>query len=197
MEENFYRAPASSLDKVDHVESAAVTDKFYVVAPAKFLALYMATLGYYGVYWFYRNWKQFKQQTGEDMWPVPRAIFSVFFTHQLARYVNYTLDNQGRSFDWNASLCATWLVVLQITANLSDRMASKGLGSPYSDALGLLLLPVLALVHLKMQRAINAACGDTDGATNSKLSGANWAWIIAGGLVWALALFGLFGDAVE
>lgn len=196
MEENFYRAPASSLDKVDHVESAAVTDKFYVVAPTKFLALYMATLGYYGIYWFYRNWKQFKQQTGEDMWPVPRAIFSVFFTHQLARYVDYTLESQGRSFDWNARLCATWLVVLQITCNVADRMAYKETASPYSDILALLILPALALAHLTMQRAINAACGDTDGATNSKLTGANWAWIVAGGIIWALTLLGLL-DYVE
>lgn len=196
MEENFYRAPASSLDKVDHVESTAVTDKFYVVAPAKFMTLFMATLGYYGIYWFYRNWKQFKQQTGEDMWPVPRAIFSIFFTHQLARHVDYTLEGQGRKFNWNAGVCATWLVVLQVTCNVADRMAYKETGRPYSDILALLILPALALAHLTMQRAINAACGDTDGATNSKLTGANWAWIVAGGIIWALTLLGLL-DYVE
>ena len=38
---------------------------FYVVSLRKFYLLYIATLGGYVVYWFYRNWKLQKVATGD------------------------------------------------------------------------------------------------------------------------------------
>jgi hypothetical protein len=54
-----------------------------------------------------------------------------------------------------------------------------------------LLLP-LGLSFVNAQRQINTACGDPEGATNSNLTGANWAWMILGAMIWMLVLAGTF-----
>lgn len=52
--------------------------EFYVVAPFKFFLLSILTLNLYFVYWFYRNWRQIKQRTGEEIWPPARGFFPHF-----------------------------------------------------------------------------------------------------------------------
>ena len=45
---------------------------------------------------------------------------------------------------------------------------------------------------LPAQKAANIASGGTDGVGNDRFTGANWAWMIVGGLIWILSLFGLY-----
>ena len=35
-----------------------------------------------------------------------------------------------------------------------------------------------------------AACGDPAGESNSRLTGANWVWLILGGFLWILVIIG-------
>ena len=53
-------------------------------------------------------------------------------------------------------------------------------------------MPVLAWLALPAQKAANAASGDSTGSSNATFTGANWVWMILGGLIWALSLFGLY-----
>ena len=79
MNDNPYEAPKSRLET-----SVEKGDKqFYVVSVKKFTILFFFTIGMYVLYWFYGNWKRYKAYSGKNIWPVPRAIFAIFFTHSL------------------------------------------------------------------------------------------------------------------
>jgi transglutaminase-like putative cysteine protease len=56
---------------------------FFPVAIVKFLVLSLFTMGFYGVYWMYRNWKAIKQTQQSDIMPIARAIFSIFWFYPL------------------------------------------------------------------------------------------------------------------
>ena len=56
---------------------------FYVVSLRKLVLLSIATVGLYSLYWFWRHWKLHKLDRKLDIWPVPRAIFAIFFAHGL------------------------------------------------------------------------------------------------------------------
>ena len=181
---NLYAPPQA---EVHSVASEASTE-FYVVSTGKFLLLYFFTVGIYQLYWFYRQWAQYRRHHGKALWPIPRAIFSVFFTHSLTRAIHDAQHKAGVRFAWSPSLLATIFVILQIASNVLDRMSWREIGSPLTDWLSLATLIPLAHVLYAIQKAANAACADPDGAGNRYLSGANWAWILLGVLCWLLIL---------
>lgn len=188
MSENIYAAPLANLDGQT---SEGTDSRFYVVSTRKLLVLYFITLGLYHLYWNYKNWALHKQATGEGVWPVPRAIFSVFFTHSLFHEIAEN-DMTHERAEWNADSNATFMVLLVIGGNILERMASKGLGSPMTDIASIAFLVPTGLLLKKVQMEINARCGDPAGSSNASFSGANIAWCVAGAVYWALVILGIF-----
>lgn len=191
MSENIYAAPLSDLDERTASSSDA---RFYVVSARKLLVLYFITLGLYHLYWNYKNWALHNQATGEGVWPVPRAIFSVFFTNSLFQNVAHHDVTHERA-EWNAGRMAAFMVILVFTGNAMERLASKGLGSPITDLLSIALLLPTGLLLKNVQAEINARCGDPDGSSNASFSAANIAWCIVGAVYWALIFLGYFYPA--
>lgn len=188
MNENPYSAPGARLEKTADDAGGA---RFYVVSPGKMTVLFFVTLGLYTVYWFYRHFREYRDSSGSDMWPVPRAIFNIFFAHTLFRLIRERLDAAGRPYDWSPSTTATAYVVFAVGANVVDRLAFKYVGSPYTDLAGLLLLVAMYACLLSAQKAANAAVGDPAGSANSRFTLANWVWIVLGVLFWGAVLVGL------
>jgi hypothetical protein len=188
MNDNVYAPPKAELSPG---AGSLAGVPFYVVSPRKFLILFFATLSMYQVYWVYRNWVLYRQATGEKLWPVPRAIFSVFFMHSLFRNVK-THKEEDAPGEWNNDASAWTIVGLLVVSNVLSRTSSRAIGSPYTDWLSLLVLIPLAFCFLPVQNQINARCGDPAGSSNDKLTGANIAWCVAGVVIWVLALIGLF-----
>jgi hypothetical protein len=188
MNDNVYAPPKAELSPA--ADSLAGVP-FYVVSPRKFLILFFATLSMYQVYWMYKNWALYRQATGEKLWPVPRAIYSVFFMHSLFRNVK-THKQEDAPGEWNNNASAWTIVGLLVVSNVLSRTSSRAIGSPYTDWLSLLVLIPLAFCFLPVQSQINARCGDPTGSSNDKLTGANIAWCVAGVVIWVLALIGLF-----
>jgi hypothetical protein len=179
-------------------EVVLVTPTFYVVSRKKLAILYMATLGLYGVYWFYKNWSNYKHRTSDNsdfdrsIWPVARGIFSIFFTHALFREVKAYGRDKAKVAEWVNESQATMLVLLMFVANVLDRLSFRSVGSPYSDLASLvILIPVLSQL-LGAQDMINTSCGDPDGTSNSRFTKANYAWIVVGLLIWVMAIVGMF-----
>src|SRR5690606_2346000 len=56
---------------------------YYPVSPPKFIAMFLLTLGIYGVYWFYKNWRYVKLRDQSSIMPVARGIFSLFWYYPL------------------------------------------------------------------------------------------------------------------
>lgn len=190
--DNLYAPPVSAVaEPLSETEAA----QFYVVAPWKFLLLFFATLGMYSLYWFWRHWAQQKRRYKLDIWPVPRAIFQIFFAHSLNREIDFRLGRVDAKYRWSPGAHATSFVVCSILSNIMDRLSARSIGSPYTDALALLLLFPLAYSMLQAQKAANAACGDPQGLSNTRLTVANYIWMILGFVLWAMAALGALVEA--
>jgi hypothetical protein len=172
----------------------SVAPAFYVVSRKKLSILYMATFGMYGVFWFYKNWSNYKNRTMENrsIWPVPRGIFSIFFTHALFREVKAYGHDKTALTGWNNNSHATKLVLTTIVAHMLDRLSYRSFGSPYTDLASLVILVPLLIQFLSAQHMINASCGDPDGESNSRFTNANYAWIALGLIFWILGILGMF-----
>jgi len=170
--------------------------EFYVVSPKKFLVLFIGTLGIYSVYWFFKHWSQYKKSANEDMWPIMRGIFSVFFTHSLfalfeMKYANKTGENP-KSINYLATIYVVFAIGCQICSKFSD----NGFGNPITFYISLLILPVSCWVLFKAQSLANYAGEDVNGESNSKLTGLNYFWLVLGFVCWFLVLFGFYAIEV-
>ena len=186
LETDAYQTPQADLSTQDDTVAT-----YYVVSIKKFMTLFISTLGSYGVYWFYKNWALHKATTHSNVWPVMRGILSIFFTHSLFRNVNETIELKNISYKWDHSLIATLYVVSAIFSNISDRLSAKNIGSPMTDFAGFILMGLMAWSLYKAQIAINTACDDPQGLTNSQFSPANIAWIVLGLAFWVLIFIGM------
>ena len=193
MEYNVYAPPAAAVAEL--APAATALDEFYVVGKAKFVALFVATLGMYQVYWAYRHWRHYRRVHKEKMSPVVRAIFQIFFTHALTRSIDASLKASNRPAQWSPSVLASVFVVVQLVTAVLDRLAGNSIGSPTTDVLGLAMLLPMGLCMWAVQARANLACGDADGERNRRLTWANGLWIAAGGCLWLLALVGLLMSA--
>lgn len=185
MSENLYAPPRS--EPPPRAPDLEEVPPFYIVAPRKFWILLLSTAGLYQLYWFYRHWKAQKAVTGERMWPIMRSLFVIFFTHSLFSRI----DAANASAKRPLSLVATLFVVLTLADTMVSRLAQQDIGSPWTDLLELLLIPVLGFLLGKAQNQANLACGDPEGSFNDDLSAANAVWIVLGLLLWCLIVFGL------
>lgn len=193
MEQNPYQAPVAAVS--DAADTTGLP--FYVVSRRKFLWLSIGTLGIYLVYWFYRHWKAQNTQPNRDYWPIPRAIFSIFFTHALFREIRDVLDRRGDTFVFDPRSMATLVVGCTILANITDRLAGRSVGSPFTDVASLaLLVPLIWGVH-RAQVAANRACGDPEGSANADLTAANIVWLAIGAAWWLLIIFGIYLTLVD
>jgi hypothetical protein len=183
---NPYAAP----EHLGSAEAVGTGSRFYVVAPRKFLILFLGTLGLYLLYWMYAQWASYRRATKGSEWPVARAIFAVFFVHALFAEIDLALRRSGSKLAWSPGMSATWAVVLMIVSTVCDRLAARSIGSPATDLLGLAVMFVVPFPLLAAQRAANAACGDPEGASNAGMTAANVAWLVFGAILWVLTVLG-------
>ena len=175
--------------------SDEASGQLYVVSRTKMAILFMATFGLYTVYWFYQNWRNHKDFYGTKIWPVPRSIFFIFFTHSLFGKVDALLREKQPEFEWSPNLLATLFVIVSIISNVLDRLSYREIGSPLTDILSLLILPVALIILLKAQDAINLSQDDRDGESNRRLTLYNYIWIVLGGIFWIFVAIGLLAIA--
>ena len=189
MEHEIYKTPEADLEStlIDETD-----DHFYVVSPQKFLVLFFLTVGVYRVFWFYKHWAQHKKHIDPDIWPVPRAIFSIFFTHSLFDLINFRLKDKNIPFNWAPNFLATCYGILLLVETVVERLSAKDIGSPMTDVASILLLPVLAWPLYRAQLAANAACSDPQGTGNSQFTLINWLWIVVGVLFWGFIALGIY-----
>jgi len=187
MKDTVYKAPEASLE----TDLEGQEQEFYVVSQLKFYVLYGATLGMYSVYWFYKHWQLYKTKNNESIWPIPRAIFSILFTHSLFKLVDEKHEREQTNHKWTAATLATAYVVMEISAGILSQLSGKEIGSPYTDIVALLLVLPIGLVLASAQKAINIAEGDALGDSNSTFTLANFIWIALGLAFWTLNIAGL------
>jgi hypothetical protein len=190
LETNLYAPPVATVIDLPRASNARVPE-FYVVSRTKFVVLFFATFGAYQLYWFYKHWARYRRRSGEDLSPVWRTIFAIFYTHSLGNEVDHSLARAGIAHRWAPGALAAGYVLFQIGGTICDRLSVRDIGSPVTDILGLLSLLPIGYCLWGIQNAANIACGQPQGESNRTFTWANWVWIALGALWWLIALLGL------
>ncbi|WP_426342171.1 hypothetical protein ACN9MZ_10970 [Pseudoduganella sp. S-14] len=184
MSDNVYAAPSANLDEHFH---SSEEDRFYVVSTRKMLILFFLTFGLFQLHWNFQNWQRHKRATGDDVWPLPRALFALFFTHTLYHEVaDYDPSGKGRS--WNSDTYATGMVFLMLAGYA---LSWAGTGSLLLDVVSILLLIPTGLLLKRVQLEINIRSGDPAGSSNDNFTAANIVWCVLGALAWFFFAIGL------
>ncbi|ABC30862.1 Permease of the major facilitator superfamily [Hahella chejuensis KCTC 2396] len=186
--ENPYQAPQAELDT--HGESST---PFFTTSITKLIVLYIATLGFYRLYWFYKHWKALQVHEGLKVAPVWRSIFNIFFTHSLFKHIANRHQEQGLG-GWGAhAVLATLYVLMTVGGELIARM-------PTSDVFGvwdivLLATSIIPLYTLyEAQTHANRVNQDPDGESNSRFSPWNILFILLGIAIWGVVVLGVLAQ---
>lgn len=192
MSDSIYAPP-----EADVTAPTGDTPRYYIVAPFKFILLSVMTFTLYFVYWFYMNWKLIKIDDNDDTWPPARGFFYIFFTHSLFTDVQESFKTQERQWDWRPAILATLFVIVTIIGNLFDRIIPYETFPLLSTVMPLASTLIATFLLLPAQKAINAVCRDDAGSSNSRLTVANWVWMVLGGILWLLILIGTYAMIVD
>jgi hypothetical protein len=175
---NPFAPPENDEPRPDRITAQGVP--FFLVSRTKLAVMWLSTLGLYQIYWFYRHWKLTKLRTRSDIWPLPRAIFALFFAHSLLRNVRLAAAESDVEPSFKVQASAWGFIALSLLSRLPD---------PYWLVTMLAFVPMLPVQHTinETQRRI-APTADT----NSGFSLGNWVAIAIGLVFWAFIGVGLF-----
>ncbi len=193
-DENVYQTPKANLN----IEPAeASRPLFFPTSQLKLVTLFIATLGLYTVYWFYKNWKMQQPYLDKKIQPALRSLFYIFFTHSLFKRVELAANDKGISKSWSAATLATVFVALTVISTLLDRVAAKSETIGVVDYINLLSVFVLVIPLYRVQAVVNKINSDPQGELNDTFSFYNFIFIAIGIMLWLLALIGMLGPDLE
>ena len=189
MESNIYAPPKAVM--TDQVP-ADNRNALYVVSLKKFWLLGVLTLGFYGVYWYYRNWSLIREKDNDNVIPLLRAIFSVFFVHSLFRRIDARLTAAGKDFYWPFEGLATLVVISMVLNGILTRITDEGQAGAVLNLISIGLTVVIIYMKTYAQRAINVAADDEHGNSNADFTALNYVWMVLGAIIWMLVLLGIW-----
>lgn len=166
----------------------------YVVSLGKLTVLYVATLGVYQIYWFYKHWQQLKAATGENIKPFWRAVFSIFFVHKLFAAIA-ARSSSPEATSWSHAKLANIFVVLTIVSVVLSRLAGASDEFGVLDFIGV-IIGLLTVIPLRTaQHIANVASDDPDGTRNSHYGTGAIVALVFGGLGWLMIAAGVLLQA--
>lgn len=178
-----------------------VQTSYFPVSEGKFLTLYILSFGLYGVYWFYKNWKLQQPKMDEKIYPVWRAIFSIFFTHALFKRIDQSASHLDKQHKFNANTLATFFVAAIVVSNILENLATNSstllnMSSNSVIIISLLLFLVSAYPMIKVQATVNRINNDMLGYLNHKYSLWNYILIALGLFIWIMIALGLLAESM-
>jgi hypothetical protein len=172
---NPFRPPSAQLDP----PAAAPDALFFTASPAKFVIMSIATFGFYDLYWFYKNWRTVRTRTGRSISPFWRAFFSVIWSYGCFKEI--AMGTEAAASRANQAIGLAFLyILLNVASRLPDPYWLVSLGT---------FVPVMVANGWAREANERIESGYPE---NASFSGWNWAAIILGGALIALAIIGAF-----
>lgn len=156
---------------------------YFAVSLPKLTAMWFATLGLYGAYWFWRQWIAVSRRDGRKRWPFVRAVlFPMIFCYPLLEDIRGQAVRAPVPCYASPALLALAYAVLGICLFSETSYALFVLGFAQ------------VLVFAEAQRVVNAlnrkAAPGHD--PNRRFSGWNLFALLAGGLLWGGIAYGIY-----
>lgn len=168
--------PARAREEPPRSLAGPASPAWFVVGPGKLIVMSVVTLGMYQIYWFYQQWKRVRDG-GEDVWPLPRAVFGVLFSYPLFKRMADSSPDEAPA--GGPGLLAIAYGLLCLASNLPFPLALVS---------ALAVLPVAAMQRLASAAAERDFPHDDP---NRRLTVANWLVVAA-----SCAVLGLVGYAL-
>lgn len=70
----------------------------FAVTTTKLVVMYLLTVGFYGLYWFYKNWKAVKTNDDPEVMPFWRTFFLIFYIKPTFDKVQSEATRRGHDF---------------------------------------------------------------------------------------------------
>ena len=174
---------------------------FFPVSEGKLITLYILSFGLYGIYWFQQNWKRQQPMMDKKIYPVWRAIFSIFFTHSLFKRIDQQAAHLPQQHKFNANGLATFFVVAIVASNVIDRLSintdiAQSITNTSLIITSLVLFLFSAYPLAKVQATVNRINNDMLGYLNHKYSVWNYVLIILGTVSWLILAMGLLAESM-
>lgn len=174
---------------------------FFPVSEGKLITLYILSFGLYGIYWFQQNWKRQQAMMDKKIYPVWRAIFSIFFTHSLFKRIDQQAVHLPQQHKFNANALATFFVAAIIVSNVIDRFSintdmTQSITNTILIIASLIIFLFSAYPLAKVQATVNRINNDMLGYLNHKYSVWNYILIILGTVSWLMLAMGLLAESI-
>jgi hypothetical protein len=92
---------------------------FFPVSTRKLVVMSIVTLGFYQIYWAYKNWQLIKSRDKSEIQPIWRAIFLLFFFYPLVEKVKTVANSNGVSTNYSPLLITIGWIFFRILARVS------------------------------------------------------------------------------
>jgi len=138
--------------------------KWFLVGGVKLTVMFVATLGLYQLYWFYKQWDRIRD-AGDNVAPAARSLFSIVFCYSLFRRIVDSAQAVGVSARVPPSLLAVGFILASMTWRMEGPEGFLGF---------LAVVPLIAAQRIANTVAL--AQGSTEDR-NTRLTWRNWAWI--------------------
>ena len=174
---------------------------FFPVSEGKLITLYILSFGLYGIYWFQQNWKRQQPMMDKKIYPVWRAIFSIFFTHSLFKRIDQQAVHLPQQHKFNANVLATFFVAAIVVSNVVDRLPintdmAQSITNTTLIITSIVLFLFSAYPLAKVQATVNRINNDMLGYLNHKYSVWNYVLIILGTVSWLMLAMGLLAKSM-
>ena len=174
---------------------------FFPVSEGKLITLYILSFGLYGIYWFQQNWKRQQPMMDKKIYPVWRAIFSIFFTHSLFKRIDQQAVHLPQQHKFNANVLATFFVAAIVVSNVVDRLSintdiAQSITNTTLMITSIVLFLFSAYPLAKVQATVNRINNDMLGYLNHKYSAWNYVLIILGTVSWLMLAMGLLAESM-
>ncbi len=192
--DNIYKAPEADLSS----EKGDYTESHFPVSIRKLWIMSLATVGIYSIVWNYYHWVTLKHtdSTRSSIWPVPRAIFSIFFVHSLYQSIVQTCQERRPTEKWSLSGMAALYIVCTVLGNVMDQVALYLLPGAVLIALSIAFIYGYTYSMAEAQKLANLANNDVEENVNNTLTPANYLWIIIGAFLWFIVIVGYIGTEI-
>jgi hypothetical protein len=164
------------------VSSPPVDFPLFPVATHKFIILSICSFSMYELYWCYQNWRRLSDASREAISPFWRAFFAPLWGFSLFRQIQDLATSEGIVTRWNSTLLGTLYLVLSVLWRLPD---------PWWLVSFATFVPMMP-VQRAAQRLNDHKLGVATEDRNARYTGWNIAMIVGGGLLFVLALVGMF-----
>lgn len=117
-------SPFATHHDADAIIGVGQPELLFSVSPLRLLLLTILSMGFYRIFWFYKNWAAVQKIQKLDISPLSRALFSIFYCHELFSKIINLARERGYTKRRSPLLFSSAFIVLSLASIALGRYES-------------------------------------------------------------------------